>query len=180
VKTFEQFRRELADAVTVAINSGRRIGKDNRAGGCCPLGVRTDSPFPGGFSAEAAWDIHPGEAWEFADGFDGDATGDRGDSPFFKLGRLYRQRFVEGKVKLYRVTYSGEAYVLADSPEDAVRVISRNVYDATGLGLDMDPSEPLDSIEDVDDWAWRDVEPYAQRFEPEFADKTIRQILEGK
>lgn len=83
-------------------------------------------------------------------------------------------------MKLYRVTYSGEAYVLADSPEDAVRVISRNVYDATGLGLDMDPSDPIDSIEDVDDWAWRDTEPYTQRFEPEFADKTVRQILGGK
>lgn len=95
MKTFEQFRRELADAVTVAINSGRRIGEDNRAGCCCPLGVRTDLPFPGGFSAEAAWDIHPEEAWEFADGFDGEAAGD--DSPFFQLGRLYRQRFVEGR-----------------------------------------------------------------------------------
>lgn len=82
-------------------------------------------------------------------------------------------------MKLYRVTYSGEAYVLADSPGAAVRVISRNVYDATGLGLDMEPSDQIDSIEDVDG-SWRDVEPYTQRFEPEFADKTVREILEGK
>lgn len=97
MKTFEQFRRELADAVTVAINSGRRIGEDNGTGCCCPLGVRTDYAFPGGISAEYAWDIGYDAAWEFADGFDGDGPSDYGDSPYFKLGRLYRQRFVESK-----------------------------------------------------------------------------------
>lgn len=97
MKSFDQFRRELADAVTVAINSGRRIGEDNGTGCCCPLGVRTDYPFPGGLSAEDAWGIDSEEAWDFASGFDGDDPGHRCDSQFFQLGSLYRQRFVEGK-----------------------------------------------------------------------------------
>lgn len=83
-------------------------------------------------------------------------------------------------MKLYRVTYSGEAYVLADSPEDAQRVIESQVNNATSLGLEIEPSGPVTDAEDVDDWAWRDTAPYTQRFDPEFADKTIRQILEGE
>lgn len=91
MKTFDQFRRELADAVTVAINSGETIGLYGR----CPLGVRTAERSPLPAPAADAWDISAEDAREFMRGFDHfhfEPT-----CNFRKLGRLYRQRFVEGK-----------------------------------------------------------------------------------
>ena len=83
-------------------------------------------------------------------------------------------------MKLYRVTYSGEAYVLAESMDEAECVIDREINDSTSIGLNLDADGPVIDIEDVGDWAWRDLEPFSQRPAPEFAGKTIREILESK
>lgn len=100
MKTFEQFRAELADAATVAINSGVRIG----IGDGCPLSLKTCSYVPGCDEAAQAWDICIESAREFIAGYDTkrpaaayyDGRGDPvKDTPFFRLGRLYRERFVK-------------------------------------------------------------------------------------
>lgn len=97
MKTFEQFRRELADAVTVAINSGQPIGHDYSSECCCPLGVRTPcSNFPTPLYAADFWGIEHTQAASFINGF-GQCGTDYGHPQFNALGRLYRQRFVEGK-----------------------------------------------------------------------------------
>lgn len=96
MKTFEQFRREIADAVTVAINSGVRI-TDERGSPYlrCPLGVRSlCSTHPSALLSSRTWDIGVKDAADFACAFDGKEVR---AGEYAALGRLYRQRFVEGK-----------------------------------------------------------------------------------
>lgn len=106
MKSFDQFRRELADAVTVAVNSGVVIHDGSRADltiDCrCPLGVRTRVRHPTDVVAAPAWGISTYSALAFAEGFDGERALWLGDhAKFFQLSRLYRRRFVcrfvEGK-----------------------------------------------------------------------------------
>jgi hypothetical protein len=99
MKTFEQFRAELADAVTVAINTDVWIGGGYDEGCRCPLGVRTPSwPRPGSSTAATAWGVRNVDALAFIDGFDGNPPDSPvSGAPFYALGCLYRARFVEGK-----------------------------------------------------------------------------------
>lgn len=97
-EVFTRFRRKLEDAVTVAINSGKRVRRVR--GFSCPLGTAMrgvfDRPWPK--PAASAWNIAPGDAADFAGGFDGDPTayiedGGNGSGPYYELGKLYRARF---------------------------------------------------------------------------------------
>lgn len=105
-EAFERFRRKLADVVTVAINGGRRVTSDSRkwfalgGGFGCPLGcVFTDAQVadanyrlaPVAGMAAGPWGLTIGEAMEFMIGF-GDC-GNIAPTPYFELGRLYRERF---------------------------------------------------------------------------------------
>lgn len=93
MKTFEQFRRELADAVTVAINTDKRVGcgEDCR----CPLGVRTFSRHPITPIAAHVWGLSSNDAGAFISGFDGMPRWSSDDQRFYDLGKLYRERFAE-------------------------------------------------------------------------------------
>lgn len=76
-------------------------------------------------------------------------------------------------MKLYRVTYSGEAYVLADSPEAAERTMEREIR-VDGLGLAVEASGEVTSLDGIPD-EWIDALPFGFLGE----EKSIREILEG-
>ena len=81
---FEKFRRKLADAVTIVINSGERVSASN-ARCLCPLGCLPEEK-------ERRPCYLFGPFAEFTAGFD--AVGSAGLFPEYKaLGRLYRSRF---------------------------------------------------------------------------------------
>jgi hypothetical protein len=108
VRTFEQFRAELAKAEPSA-DSGMRIGKASVCGKQnCPLSLHPDHPrgaIIGADQAAELWGISEDNAREFIAGFDTSWSaaeyfdGRRGasDTPYFQLGRAYRARFVEGR-----------------------------------------------------------------------------------
>lgn len=86
----ERFRRKLADVVTVAINSGKRVSAERQY--ChSPLGCHPGAPFPHPTSGEVseAFGIADVDAYRFILGFSGIAH----TSPYAELGRLYRARF---------------------------------------------------------------------------------------
>jgi hypothetical protein len=97
-ETFTRFRRKLEDVVTVAINSGRRVGQpaNNTDDFCCPLGcLSKDLHYPSPIRAAGLYDMrgYEHELSDFVQAFDiGDAEGER-PGPYFKLGMLYRARF---------------------------------------------------------------------------------------
>lgn len=90
---FEQFARQLEDAVLVAINrDGKRIGIER--GCCCPLGVRGPLRWPQASNAAIEWGISPVDAGAFIEGFHGFARENAGEY-YNVLGRAYRRKFVE-------------------------------------------------------------------------------------
>lgn len=101
-EVFTRFRRKLEDAVTVAINSGTRVGR--KFTDHCPLGCVGGQFFPvshrpGGGVARllAPWIAEsPSMApTSFAEGFDGLPCTHVNDEtlPYYLLGLLYRARF---------------------------------------------------------------------------------------
>lgn len=103
---FEIFRRKLADAVTVAINSGARVTVRRLnphgflAAESCPLGCLPSAIAERRFRPFGHIDPSVGLGYEdsvaFAHGFD-DRPNTLGDGRFYNLGRLYRERFSEKK-----------------------------------------------------------------------------------
>jgi hypothetical protein len=93
-ETFERFRRTLADAVTVAINSGKRVGADHY----CPIacfGETNQCKPPAGFVRQfLTFQLPNGAPTVFTEGFDGhEMTSYRGVDSYYRLGQLYRARF---------------------------------------------------------------------------------------
>jgi len=88
---FVAFRRKLADVVTVAINSGKRVGISTEFS--CPLGCHPEEE--GVVSRPCSWYacklfvIDESDVLEFARGFDCAM----GTGPYAELGRLYCARF---------------------------------------------------------------------------------------
>ena len=99
---FETFRRKLADCVTVAINSGRRVGPfDSGESQCCPMAcfpVLSDFSFPTADDAtRRRFPLQREQVLAFQDGVDGqwlirEDVHER-HPEFYRLGRLYRERF---------------------------------------------------------------------------------------
>lgn len=101
-----EFRRvaaRIADAVTVAINSGVKLGPAYSSDGSvttrCPIGCMTlvSDPavtHPSGGNGAKLLGISPSEAWQFMHGFDHDFGAADGQSALYRLGRAYRERFV--------------------------------------------------------------------------------------
>jgi hypothetical protein len=93
-EVFCRFARRLADAVTVALANGRMISDHYVGEDCsCPLGTLGPNRFPVDRQASESWGIHHDDAWVFTWGFDSSVGFD--GHPYFELGKLYRQRFVE-------------------------------------------------------------------------------------
>lgn len=100
-ETFTRFRRKLEDAVTVAINSGKAVVPMDydrkKTDTFCPLGcwpgVSSRRPFAG--HAAKAGVASQDDCFAFLRGFEGSDDADQcgGDSPYFQLGKLYRERF---------------------------------------------------------------------------------------
>lgn len=100
-----EFRRvaaRIADAVTVAINSGVKLGPAYSSDGSvttrCPIGCMTmfSDPavtHPSGRTGGGLLGIAPSQAWQFMNGFDHVAPGYE-ESALYRLGRAYRERFV--------------------------------------------------------------------------------------
>lgn len=93
-RVFMRFRRRLADFVTVAINSGERVGAAN---GCrCPAGChpRASARKPAPFVFARLFRIPDDAAVAFAWAFDGTPCEEWLLFPqYADLGRLYRNRF---------------------------------------------------------------------------------------
>jgi len=93
-KRFRKLAAKLADAVTVAINSGRKVG--NRNGGTCPFGCLFPPrvPRPGCWQGARVLGCTQEEASAFMTAFDGEPR-DRYtiSEPFYRLGLAYRSRF---------------------------------------------------------------------------------------
>lgn len=93
---FRRFAAKLADAVMLAQSRGYIIGTEGPPNCCCPLGVALvpgDWSHPGSLTASRAWGLKYQDAAHFIDGFDAVADGNQG-SPYNRLGRAYRERFV--------------------------------------------------------------------------------------
>jgi hypothetical protein len=99
--TFRRFASKIADAVTVAINDGVKIGENHRRCrcplGCFTLGTKITHPDPWFVTLP----VEQFPAVAFGQGFDGlqldcdeDIDGDM--SAYHALGLAYRRRFVEG------------------------------------------------------------------------------------
>ncbi len=96
--TFEEFRDKLADAVTVAVNTGTTISdvgtglrEDNFN---CPLGCLTGTRYPLSADRFRPIGLALEWAWDFIAGFD---RGEEwGDTESKALGRAYRRKFVTG------------------------------------------------------------------------------------
>jgi hypothetical protein len=95
---FQAFARKLADAVTVAINSGETVSSEDHH--ChCPLGCLPASheprPFPLHFKEDGFLGIGRSNLWRFVRGFDGGVEVSVNDerSPYYRLGCAYRVRF---------------------------------------------------------------------------------------
>jgi hypothetical protein len=90
-EVFERFRQELLDAVTVATLRGE-FGPGNS---WCPLGCHEscEQYCPTATVAAGIWRIARIDAYDFICGFD-DCAGISDDSPYNRLGRLYRKRLL--------------------------------------------------------------------------------------
>jgi hypothetical protein len=100
VKTFAQFRAELADAVTVAINSGLHVYQYRSSGNApdeiCPLGSKTRTRHPCVVEARKVWRVPESWIQDFMEAFDCSVL-DNSGSEAYKLGAAYRKRFVRDK-----------------------------------------------------------------------------------
>lgn len=95
---FRRIAAKIADAVTVAINSGKTIGQS--IGMYCPLGCLSGRTRPGGNNAAWYLGCKPDEAFAFIVGFDcgGPCPASGFDyEAFHELGRAYRRRFITGQ-----------------------------------------------------------------------------------
>lgn len=77
-------------------------------------------------------------------------------------------------MNLYRVTYSGEAYVLAETAGDAIGTMSRRVDDDE-TGVYVDGATEVRSLQDVPR-DWRDAPPFRARGVPDDS-RTVEEIL---
>jgi len=90
---FNAFRDKLGDAVTVAINTGKRVSSRDMSASC-PLGCSPDfrgrsgfRPFP--WKAQQHFPLKENDAAQFIVGFDLGA----GVGRYAELGRAYREKF---------------------------------------------------------------------------------------
>jgi hypothetical protein len=79
------------------------------------------------------------------------------------------------RVKLFIVSYGGEAYVLADDRASALKVIDRMLRRGCDLESDADSASEVTDIKHVPK-LWREEMPYSETLD----NRTIEEILEGK
>jgi hypothetical protein len=100
--TYEQFKAKLEDQCIYAINVlGRKIQQcrsSHEKNHCCPLGTKGTNRYPYiGLHIATAWDISLPNTALFINGFEGALPvilyGEC-DMRFYKLGKLYREKYV--------------------------------------------------------------------------------------